>query len=117
MADDLTGADRILCSPKQATACWAGEGCNDRALIEGNVPHFIEIDLKAKTLSTTEASGANRSTKILHMTRDGDLIILHGYELRRAFTMVISVGTGIVTLAVAGDDEGVVGFSVCTPLK
>lgn len=56
LADDLTGTDRILCTSVQVTICQAGGECEIGPPWEWNIPQFVEIDLKAKTLGTTKAS-------------------------------------------------------------
>ena len=66
-------------------------------------------------MSTTEASGLNRETEIKHLLREDGLIVLQGYQLRRAFSMVITEETGILTFSVAGEDTGAVIFGACTP--
>ena len=114
-ADDLTGADKFLCAPMIANTCYPDEGCEPKGPWAANLPFFIEVDLKAKRLSTTEASGLNRATDIKNLLREDGLIILQGYQMRRAFSFVITEASGIATVSVSGDDEGVVVFGACTP--
>jgi hypothetical protein len=114
-ADDLTGATRLLCASIQATACVEGGDCGIDLPWNLNIPEFIEIDLDAKKLSTTAASGANRSTPITHMTRENGLIILQGFEMGRAFSFVITEETGRVAVAVATEGRAVAVFGACTP--
>jgi hypothetical protein len=66
-------------------------------------------------MSTTKASEESRSTPIKNLERDGDLIILQGAENGRAFSMIISESTGMVSIAVALADKGVVVSGACTP--
>jgi len=78
-ADDLKGQDRILCTAVQATVCTTDGDCSIEAPWNLNIPQFIEINLKDKTASTTKASGENRMTPLLHVTRDDGLIVLQGF--------------------------------------
>jgi hypothetical protein len=88
-ADDLTGADRFLCTPSQATLCVEdGEYAVDLPW-NVNIPQFIEVDPKARRLATTEASGENRQTAIEHLHRADGSIVFHGFEMGRAFSWVI----------------------------
>ena len=115
-ADDLEGSDRFLCVPVQATLCIEDGECAVDLPWNVNIPQFIEVDLDAKLLATTAASGENRATPIDHLRRDDGNIIFHGYEMGRAFSWVIDEATGRVTATVATDGIAVAIFGACTPL-
>jgi hypothetical protein len=115
MADDLTGARAFLCTAAYASECMPNGECAGGPAWNLNIPQFIEVDLDAKTLSTTKASLESRATPIKNLERDGDLIILQGAEHGRAFSFVIHESTGLATIAVAMADEGVVISGACTP--
>jgi len=115
-ADDLTGVDRLLCTAVQATSCLEGGDCVVDLPWNLNVPQFIEVDLAGKRLSTTRASGENRVTPITHLTREGGLIVLQGYENARAFSFVITEATGRASVAIATDGKAVAVFGACTPM-
>ncbi len=114
-ADDLTGATRFLCASVQANECLAGSDCEASEPWELKLPEFIEVDLDAKKLGTTAASGENRSTPISHLIREDGLIVLQGFEMGRSFSFVITESTGRITAAVAREDRAVVVFGSCTP--
>jgi hypothetical protein len=115
-ADDLTGEDRVLCAAVEATRCMERSGCVSENPWNLNIPEFIEIDLKAKTFSTTKASGENRATPIRALTREDGLIVLQGYEAGRAFSFVIHEESGMASVAVARDGITVSVFGSCTPM-
>ena len=115
-ADDLTGAERFLCSAAQVTACYDDGECLTLPPWELNVPEFIEVDLDARTLSTTAASGQNRSTPIKNLEREEGSIVLQGFENGRAFSFLINEKTGRVSIAVARDGLAAAVFGACTPL-
>jgi hypothetical protein len=102
MADDLTGTDQILCTAVQATVCTMDGDCEMGSPWDWNIPQFIHVDLVAKTLRTTPASGQNRQTPIRSVERRDDSIFLHGMESGRA----AAVARNGVTVAV---------FGACTP--
>ena len=114
-ADDLTGADRLICAATTILACAETGDCTEVLPAELNVPQFIEIDLAGKRLSTTKASGENRSTPILTLKREQGRIVLQGYEAGRAFSFVISEADGRSSAAVARDGLSVAVFGACTP--
>lgn len=115
-ADDVTGAERLLCSSLQVTISGEDGTCKVDQPWNLNVPQFFEVDLATGRLSTTAASGENRATTADSVKREGGLIILQGFENGRAFSFMISEPTGLVTVAVARDGVGVTAFGACTPL-
>ncbi len=115
-ADDIRGADKLLCSILQTSLCFAEVECTNIPPSSLNVPQFIEIDIKAKRLSTTAASGENRQTPIESVSRKDGHLLLHGYEQERAFTMLVPELTGLASFASVGEDRSVVAFAACTPL-
>lgn len=114
-ADDLTGSNEILCTAVLANVCTSEGECLSGPPWNWDIPQFIEIDLSKKTLSTTKASGENRSTPIKNVERDNGLIFLQGVEGGRAFSFVISETDGMVSVAVARDGFAVAVFGACTP--
>ncbi len=116
LADDLTGSTSFLCTAAQVTACQSDGECTSGPAWNLNVPQFIEVDLEKKTLSTTEASGENRTTPIKTWERADGQIFLQGVKGGRAFSFAITEETGLVSIAVAMDGRGVIVFGACTPM-
>ena len=114
-ADDVSGADVLLCTPVQVTQCFPDGDCVIAPPWELNIPMFIVVDLEAKKLGTTEASGENRSTPIKNLEREDGFIFLQGVENGRAFSFTIAEDTGMLTAAVARDGVAVSAFGACTP--
>ena len=115
-ADDLTGADRFLCVPGEVTVCAMDGECTSGQPWEFNVPDFIEVDLEAGMLRTTEASKENRQTPIPRIIREDGMIVLQGFEMGRAFSFFIDEASGEMTAVAARDGLFVGAFGVCTPL-
>ena len=113
--DVLKDIDRMLCVPGPVSHCVADDGCNSGLPEDENVPEFIEVDLKRKTLAATRASGENRSTPIQSQKREAGFIYLQGVENGRIFGMVISENTGDLTFSIATDGETATMFGNCTP--
>jgi hypothetical protein len=116
-ADDLTGQQLLLCTPVQVTVCTEDGDCVVDNPWNLNIPQFVEVNLKEKKLSTTKASGENRSTPIRTVLRENGSIYLQGIEAGRAFSFVISEETGMLSVAVARDDKTVSIFGACTPMQ
>ena len=114
--DDVTGKDRILCGAVHAAQCTPDGDCHTAPAWELNIPQFIEIDLKNKTVAATKASGENRSSPIGNVSREGGLIVFQGVQNGRAFSFVITESTGLASVTVAKEDMTVSIFGACTPL-
>lgn len=115
-ADDLTGQNRILCTAVEVTRCLESGSCTSELPWNLNIPQFIEIDLTAKTFSTTKASGENRATPVRSLLREEGLLVLQGFEAGRAFSFVIHEESGMASVAVARDGLTVSIFGACTPM-
>src|SRR6267378_3285558 len=96
-ADDLTGSNLILCTAVQVTACKDSGDCVVDLPWNLNVPQFIEVDLNAKRLATTKASGENRATPIDTLRRENGVLVMQGFEKGRAFSIVIVEETGAMS--------------------
>ncbi len=116
LADDLTGQQSVLCTAVQATVCDDTATCVIENPWDLNIPQFLEINLDGKTMSTTKASGENRSTPIRTLLREDGLIVLQGVEGGRAFSFVIEEKSGLLSVAVARDGKTVSVFGACTPM-
>jgi hypothetical protein len=113
VADDLTGTNRFLCSVVTISRCYI-DGCLDDTPDGALVPQFVIIDLGAKLVSTTPASGQNRSTPLGSIRREGGLIVLQGLENGRAFSFVIAEKSGNASVAIAREDLVLAVSAACT---
>jgi hypothetical protein len=116
-ADDLTGVNRFLCSAGTLGACCDSGECATGTPEELNIPQFIEVDLAAKRLSATKASGLNRTTTLDYVKRVDGHIVLQGFENGRAFSILIDEKTGEMSSAVSVVGCGITVFGACTPLS
>ena len=116
LADDLRGSDRFLCSSVTAARCFPDGECVTGVPWDWNIPQFIEIDLEARTLATTRASGENRTTPIKNVERSDDHVFLQGVEGGRAFSFTIDEVSGLAAVAVARAGLTVSVFASCTPM-
>jgi len=114
LADSVANDDRLLCSTSRVVVCFEDGECVESLPWELNIPQFVVIDTKKKTISTTKASNENRSTPIRTLQRDGGLVIFQGIEQGRAFGVVIDEESGLLTGSVARDGMSVSVFGACT---
>ena len=113
-AEDVTGVTRMVCASGQAQICLETGECYAATPFELAVPDFVIIDTKKGVISTTKASGLNRSTNLAKSERKDGLIYLQGVEGGRAFSFVIHEATGRMTAAIARDGLSVTVFGACT---
>ena len=115
-ADDVTGSKRMLCTPVVAIECEEDGDCESTPTLSRNAPQFVVFDLEKRTISTTEASKANRRTEIKQTESADGQIFMQGYEQGSAWSAAITEETGRVRLSIVSDDEVIVIFGACTPL-
>ena len=116
-AENVTDVTRMICASGQAQICLETGECYAATPWELSVPDFVIIDTKKGTISTTRASGLNRSTEFTESQRMEGLIHLQGVEGGRAFSFVIHEQTGRMTAAIARDGLSVTVFGACTAAK
>ena len=114
LAENLEGVDRMICSAGQAKICFETGECYAASPWELNMPEFVVIDLKKQSISTTKASGQERSTKFSTVKKGEETIYLQGIDGGRAFSFVIDEVTGILTASIARDGISVSVFGACT---
>lgn len=115
-ADDLTGADKLICAAINATECYADGSCTQGEPETWNIPRFIRVDLAGQTLSTTRASGEQRSTPLANLTEDDGRIFAQGSQTGRAVSMVINRFSGIASAGIVLDGHVLTVFAHCTPV-
>lgn len=114
LAENVEGVDEIICSAADVKLCFETGECFDASPWELDMPEFVIIDARKKTVSTTEASGQKRSTAFSAIERSEGLIYMQGIENGRAFSFVIDELTGILTASIARDGISVTVFGACT---
>jgi hypothetical protein len=115
LSDEVTDANRMLCASGPVSHCVEGIGCNSADPEDENIPEFIEVDLKRKTLAATQASGMERSTSIQHQSQSEGNIYLQGLENGRLYSLVIAQISGDLSFTVTANGETATMFGCCTP--
>ena len=114
LAENISDSDRIVCSPADVKLCFENGECFDTNPWEIDLPEFLIIDVRKKTISTTKVSGQDRTTSFSALTKTDELLLMQGIEDNRAFSFVIEQQTGIMTASVARDGVSVSVFGACT---
>ena len=113
-AENISGKDELLCSARHALLCVEDGECFDVPPGDIDMPQFVIVDIDRKTISTTRASGKNRSTRVNGFERSDEKIFMQGIDNGRAFSFVIEELSGVLTGAVAHNGVTVSVFGACT---
>ena len=114
VAENVENVDKMLCAAGDVQICYENGECVPMTAWELSMPEFVVIDTKEKTVSTTKASGENRSTPFSMVERSEGFIYLQGIENERLFSFVIEEFSGSLTVSVVRDGFSVTVFGVCT---
>ena len=114
LAENLEGTDKFLCAAVEVQICFETGECFASAPWELSMPDFIVIDTKKKSVSTTKASGQNRTSIFSNVEKVDGTFFLQGIEGQRLFSFVIEESTGHMTVAVVRDGISVNVFGACT---
>ncbi len=115
LADDVSGAQKVLCAPIEITECWADGECLEVEPWDVNVPPFLVLDFEDREIRTTEASDEKRQSELRNLTRENGRIVAQGVQEDRVFSFVISERSGFLTAAIATDAVTLSIFGTCTP--
>ena len=94
--------------------CGPGADCQRGTAESISMPQFLKVNFEEKKISSTPESGPIRTTKIRNLERLDNRLILQGIQNGRAWSMVINVITGKVTLSASDEQAGFVIFGACT---
>ena len=114
LADNLDGVNEIVCAAAQVQICIENDQCYSATPAALNMPDFVVINFRKKTVSTTKASNENRSTPFTSVKKRDGLIYLQGIEGERAFSFVIDEASGKLTVAISSDGISIGVFGACT---
>ena len=115
-AGQFDGSVPLLCAVIQVVECAGGGECYPVQPEVANIPRFLKINFKKKTISATEDSGRKEVTKIKNIEHANGKVVLQGSENGRGWTMVISEETGKMSATVSDDQVGFVVFGASTKL-
>ncbi|RNC68269.1 MAG: hypothetical protein ED859_11045 [Desulfuromonadales bacterium] len=100
------------CALTKAFECTSQDGCTEWTVQEMALPRFIQIDLKAKTITSLDKDVPRPPTKIAGIDKLEGMIALHGSEMR-SWSLALGETSGALTLSATGDDEAFVVFGSC----
>ena len=112
-AGKYDGSAPMLCAVTAMSECEANGQCQRSAPQSGNnLPTFLRVDVKARSVSANDGSG--RKTEIKGSSVVDDQLMLQGIENGKAWSMVIESDTGRWGGSVVEDDGLFALFGACT---
>ncbi len=99
------------CALTKVFVCTVENGCRESSVRETELPQFIRIDLKDKTIKSLDKNVA-RVTPFKYVDNVDDMLVLHGTE-KRGWSIAVGEKSGNLTLSASGDGESFVVFGSC----
>lgn len=104
----------VICATVEVTECISGQSCDESTSVAMAIPPFLRINFEERTIRGKRATGEELVTKIVHVGRTEDGVVLQGIDDGLGWTMSLSEIDGSMSLAVSGDLLGYVIFGNCT---
>ena len=109
-AAGLDGSAPFLCAVVQALECEPDGKCERTTPEEMNLPAFIRVDPKAKTIS----GQGGRTAPVHDMASVEGKLVMHGGQHGRGWSAVVAQETGKMSVSVVDGAAIFVIFGVCT---
>jgi hypothetical protein len=121
-AEDFDGSKPLVCTIIEVNECLVGEGCQELAPEEINLPRYLWINVGKKTIQSQKTGDDARRSRIEGVKQVDGKLILQGAEEGRedvrdgfGWTIAIMEDSGQMVLSASGDLAAVAGFGTCTP--
>jgi hypothetical protein len=106
---DFDGSKALICAPSEVLDCTSGDDrCWSGPPRKAGAPRFLRIDFSKKTVS-----GPHLTSKILHVDKNADQVLLQGVELDMGWTIVLDSSNGEVSITLTDRDGAFVMFGAC----
>ncbi|MDJ0847297.1 MAG: hypothetical protein QNK04_02845 [Myxococcota bacterium] len=105
---------QAVCAMQQAVVCGSVEVCERVLPGAVNLPALMRFDVTAGVIESRRESGEVRKSKIGSSSEEADALVLNGIDDGHPWAMRVDVESGNFTLTVLRDDEGFLGFGVCS---
>jgi len=115
MAGTFDGSQPLVCAVIETNECNEGIECERGLAGSINLPQFIRIDFKKKTISGTLPNGMVKTTEIKNMGTHVGSLILQGVQREMGWSIAILTKTGKMVLTMTGEAVGFSVFGACIP--
>lgn len=109
-AAEFNGSKPFICTIIEAYECEPNADCKRVTVQDIDCPRFLRVDVSKKIIVGTMTDQSTRDVEIQSSAHVEGNFILQGVQKDRAWSMVVSESTGMMTLTVTGQDAGFVFF-------
>jgi len=107
-------APAYACSVAEIFECTAVAGCQRVSAAQANLPPFVTLDVKQKTLFSG-LFGGQGLFEPGDVYEDEKVLILHGRQGLLTWTSVVAKDTGQMSMSIANLGKTYAQFGSCTP--
>jgi hypothetical protein len=115
---EIDGKANLICAAFDVMACVDGVRCSRGEARSFDMPEFMNVDFKNKTVHATYDAESEKTANspIKNSEVSGNQLILQGVENNHGWTMAINQETGRMSLAVVGYEVSFSIFGACKAL-
>ncbi|ELS04231.1 hypothetical protein Xen7305DRAFT_00039590 [Xenococcus sp. PCC 7305] len=120
-AADFDSSEPFVCTVIDVTECIMGGGCKEVTAEEINLPRYLWIDTRKKTIQSKKEADESRISNIDQVKVVDNKLMLQGAEQGRedvqdgfGWTVAVMEDTGYMVMTASGDLVGNIAFGVCT---
>lgn len=114
-ADKFDGSSNLICATFEITACIDGISCTRGEARVFNMPEFMTVDFKKKTIHADYDGGKSADSPFNKQTT-GNQLILQGVENNHGWSAAIHRETGRMSIASVGENVTFTMFGACKAL-
>ena len=103
----------VVCAVVDLASCAPGDGCQRETAETVNVPQLVTIDWSGQEITGQRPDGEHLSTKIDHVERKDNVLVLDGVQDELSWTITIAKDSGRMSLAAIGDGVAFSVFGSC----
>ena len=112
----LDGSSNMICATFSITACVDGISCVDGEARTFDMPEFMWVDFKKKSIRADYDSEKTADSPFKHFQSTDNQLIIQGVENNHGWSMAIGKETGRMSLAVVGEEVTFTMFGACKAL-
>lgn len=115
LAASEQASSSMLCAVTNTVSCDPRGDCIVGSADAVNMPTFMNFDLDKKVVESARQGGDRRTSKIVSISNQGDVLVLLGDEGTNGWSATIHKSSGNFTGSVATDGIGYLIFGSCLP--
>jgi hypothetical protein len=112
----ITGKRNAVCASQDIMACIDDAVCMQGKPSTFDMPTFMFVDVKTKTIRAVDADGSTVTSPIKTYEVTDQSAIMQGYENHRGWTLAVDKMDGSFTLSATGPDINFMIMGSCTQL-